>query len=264
MADSAAKTGLSNAASGSDRAGAGKPSIVPDTIAGMEAVRDYAERNDASTLPKVSDREDLTDVDAVGPNDAASSVPESKTKTVDVPTGGRRKVRRRKVRRRVAVPQLLEATRTSDDPAQEVRFRVFVIDTGWNEVAHKVLRKQIPMFDRLMGDPPIYWLDRKTSVALLRKHRELIGSDPVLCVHDLRAVERRGSLGVHGLRLHLGLLRSEDALTRALQMVIHFLARHVASDNFEAEVRSRLQLEGLRGAIAIMAGGAPHNDLLKV
>ncbi len=69
---------------------------------------------------------------------------------------------------------------------------------------------------------------------------------------------------MHGLRLHLGLLRSEDALTRALQMVIHFLARHKASDNFEAEVHSRLQLEGLRGAVAIMAGSTPHNDLLKI
>jgi len=97
MADSAAKTGLSNATSGSDHAGAGKPSIVPDTIAGMEAVRDYAERNAASTLPKVSDREDLTDMDAVGPNDAASSVRESSAKTVDVPMGGKKKVRRRGV-----------------------------------------------------------------------------------------------------------------------------------------------------------------------
>jgi hypothetical protein len=257
MADSAAKTGLSNAASGSDHAGAGEPSIAPDTIAGMETVS--AERNDASTLPNVSDQEDLSHADAVGPSDAASGVRESSTKTVDVPVGGKKKVRRG-----VAVPQLLEATPTSDDPGQEVRFRVFVIDTGWNEVAHKVLRKQIPMFDRLVGDTPTYWLDRKTSVALLRKHRELIGCDPILCVHDLRAVKRWGSLGVHGLRLHLGLLRSEDALTRALQMVIHFLARHEASDNFEAEVRSRLQLEGLKGAVAIMAGGTPHNDLLKV
>jgi hypothetical protein len=259
MADSAAKTGLSNAASGSAHAGADEPSIVPDTIAGMEAVRDYAERNDASTLPNVS-LEDLTDVDAVGPSDAAGTVQERSAETVDVPMGGKKRVRRRGV----AVPQLLEATRTSGDPGQEARFRVFVIDTGWNEVAHKVLRKQIPMFDRLIGDTPTYWLDRKTSVALLRKHRELIGSDPILCVHDLRAVKRRGSLGVHGLRLHLGLLRSEDALTRALQMVVHFLARHEASDNFEAEVRSRLQLEGLRGAVAIMSGGTPHNDLLKV
>jgi hypothetical protein len=223
MADSAAEAGLSNAASGSDRAGA------------------------------------ATDVDAVGPNDDASSVRVGKPKTVDVPTGGKKKVRRG-----VAVPQLLEAARTSGDAVQEARFRVFVIDTGWNEVAHKVLRKQIPMFDTLTGVTPTYWLNRKTSVALLGKHRELIGHDPILCVHDLRAVNRRGSLGVHGLRLHLGLLRTEDALTRALQMLIHFLARHEASDNFEAEVRSRLQLEGLKGAVAIMAGGTPHNDLLKV
>jgi hypothetical protein len=166
--------------------------------------------------------------------------------------------------RGVAVPQLLEATRTSDDAAQEARFRVFVIDTGWNEAAHKVLRKQIPMFDTLVGDTPTYWLNRKTSVALLGQHRELIGHDPIVCVHDLRAVKRRGTLGVHGLRLHLGLLRTEDALTRALQMLIHFLARHEASANFEAEVRSRLQLEGLKGAVAIMAGSEPHNDLLKV
>jgi hypothetical protein len=223
MADSAAETGLSNAASSSNHAGV------------------------------------ATDVDAVGPNDAASSVREGQPKTVDVPKGGKRKIRRG-----VAVPQLLEAARTSGDAVQEARFRVFVIDTGWNEVAHKVLRKQIPMFDTLIGDTPTYWLNRKTSVALLGKHRELIGHDPIVCVHDVRAVKRPGSLGVHGLRLHLGLLRTEDALTRALQMLIHFLARHEASDNFEAEVRSRLQLEGLKGAVAIMAGGTPHNDLLKV
>ena len=177
-----------------------------------------------------------------------------------VATGGKKKTNRG-----VAVPELLEAAGASSEPEPEARFRVFVIDTGWNEAAHKVLRKQIPLFDTLTGHTPTYWLDRKTSVAILHKHRELIGRDPILCVHDLGTVKRsRGGLGVHGLRLHLGLLRSEDALTRALQMVIHFLARHEASDNFEAEVHSRLQLEGLRGAVAIMAGSTPHNDLLKV
>jgi hypothetical protein len=63
MADSAAETGLSNAASGSDHAGV------------------------------------ATDVDAVGPNDAASSVREGEPKTVDVPMR-----RKRKVPRGVAVP----------------------------------------------------------------------------------------------------------------------------------------------------------------
>jgi hypothetical protein len=150
------------------------------------------------------------------------------------------------------------------EPGSASQFRVFVIDTGWNEVAHKVLRKQIPLFDTLIGDAPICWLDRPTSVTLLRKHRELIGCDPIVCVHDLRAVKRRGTLGVHGLRLHLRLLRNEDALTRALQMVMRFLARDQVSNNFEAEVRSRLQLEALKCAIAIMAGNTPHNDFLKM
>jgi len=195
-----------------------------------------------------------------GLSDASPSLGnESSPGTVDVPVGGKKKANRG-----VAVPALLEAARTSSEAAAEARFRVFVIDTGWNEVAHRVLRKQIPLFDTLTGNTPTYWLDRKTSVALLRKHRELIGRDPILCVQDLRAVKRQDTTGVRGLRLHLGLLRSEDALTRALQMLIHFLARHEASDNFEAEVRSRMQLEGLKGAAAIMAGSTPHNDLLKI
>jgi len=196
--------------------------------------------------------------------DERPTVPETSAGTEAVgdeaPASGKKKTNRG-----VAVPELLDAARGSSEPESEARFRVFVIDTGWNEAAHRVLRKQIPLFDTLIGHTPTYWLDRKTSVAVLRKHRELIGRDPILCVHDLRTVKSsRGGLGVHGLRLHLGLLRSEDALTRALQMVIHFLARHEASDNFEAEVHNRLQLEGLRGAVAIMAGSTPHNDLLKV
>jgi hypothetical protein len=188
----------------------------------------------------------------------ASADPAARPTASRSPWGGKKKIKR------VSVPALLEAARTSSEPGQETRFRVFVIDTGWNETAHRVLRKQIPLFDTLTGDTPTYWLDRRTSVALLRKHRELIGRDPILCVHDLRAIKRPGTLGVHGLRLHLGLLRSEDALTRALQMLVHFLARHEVSSNFEAEVRSRLQLEGLKGAIAIIAGNTPHNDLLKI
>ncbi len=193
------------------------------------------------------------------PDDALAGQPAPGSPAGSAPRGGKKKIRRG-----VAVPALLEAAATSNEPGQETRFQVFVIDTGWNETAHRVLRKQIPLFDTLTGNTPTYWLNRATSVALLRRHRELIGRDPIVCVHDLRAIKRPGTLGVHGLRLHLGLLRSEDALTRALQMLVHFLARHEVSSNFEAEVQSRLQLEGLRGAIAIMAGTSPHNDLLKL
>jgi hypothetical protein len=227
--------------------------FAPETAPGVDRSAESAGADAAGALPDEAAGDTADEPNAAPADDRAGQ-----------PASGPAPGGKKRTRRGVAVPALLEATRTSGEPGPETRFRVFVIDTGWNETAHRVLRKQIPLFDTLIGDTPTYWLDRRTSVALLRKHRELIGRDPILCVHDLRAVKRRGTLGVHGLRLHLGLLRSEDALTRALQMVLHFLARHEESSNFEAEVHSRLQLEGLRGAIAIMAGSTPHNDLLKI
>jgi hypothetical protein len=216
------------------------------------------EADDASALPDEAVHE-VAGRSRPAPDDAVTDKPADPLRDGRVPSGGKKKIRHG-----VAVPELLEAAGTSGDPNQEKRFQVFIIDTGWNETAHRVLRKQIPLFDTLTGDTPTYWLDRRTSVALLRKHSDLIGRDPIICVHDMRAVKRPGTLGVHGLRLHLGLLRSEDALTRALQMVVHFMARHEVTSNFEAEVHSRLQLEGLKGAIAIIAGNTPHNDLLKI
>jgi hypothetical protein len=233
------------------------PAATADTQAAGAAP--HAEAGEASLAPEPAPAVPEDDTAGAVPDTADEAPGDSRAGRQDAAPGGKKKLRRG-----VAVPALLEAARTASEPRPEARFRVFVIDTGWNETAHRVLRKQIPLFDTLIGDTPTYWLNRPASVALLRKHRELIGRDPILCVHDLQAVKRRGTLGVHGLRLHLGLLRSEDALTRALQMVMHFLARHEASGDFEAEVRSRLRLEGLKGAVAIIAGNTPHNDLLKV
>jgi hypothetical protein len=259
MAESATETGSSDEVPGSEDAGGTGSSSTPQSNSTMAFAGEHIEREGPGTPANVSMRDDRGDPSAAGQNETQRRARKKQSTSAGIPKGGKKRMARG-----VAVPALLESVRTHSDPEQKPRFRVFVIDTGWNEAAHKVLRKQLPLFDTLTVDTPTYWLDRETSVALLRRHRELIGRDPILCVHDLQAVKRRGSLGVHGLRLHLGLLRSEYALTRALQMVIHFLARNEMTDNFEAQVRSRLQLEGLRGAVAIMAGATPHNDLLRV
>jgi hypothetical protein len=254
MTDPASDTGFAGPAPHLAHGGAGEASVASETTSGAERGGAMTGGDDAGALPGKAARDAAGEPDAVPDNSGAGRPPRGRA-----PWGGKKKPGRG-----VAVPELLEAAATLDEPGQETRFQVFVIDTGWNETAHRVLRKQIPLFDTLTGNTPTYWLNRATSVALLRKHRELIGRDPIVCVHDLRAIKRPGTLGVHGLRLHLGLLRSEDALTRALQMLVHFLARHEVSSNFEAEVHSRLQLEGLKGAIAIIAGNTPHNDLLKI
>ena len=145
------------------------------------------------------------------------------------------------------------------------RFRIFVIDSGWHTVALKAMRENLPLFHALTGDDPIYVLDQAMSVALLRRHQELIGQDPIICVHDIRKFEQTGGTdGVHGIRMHLGHLHTEQAVTGAMQMLAQFLIRHRMADDIEALVRTNLRREGIAGAIKIVAGGAAEHEFLGI
>ena len=145
------------------------------------------------------------------------------------------------------------------------RFRIFVIDSGWHTVALKAMRENLPLFHALTGDDPIYVLDQAMSVALLRRHQELIGQDPIICVHDIRKFEQTGGTdGVHGIRMHLGHLHTEQAVAGAMQMLVQFLIRHRMADDIEALVRTNLRREGIAGAIKIMAGGAAEHEFLGI
>jgi hypothetical protein len=145
------------------------------------------------------------------------------------------------------------------------RFRIFVIDSGWHSVAPKAMRENLPLFHALTGDDPIYVLDQAMSVALLRRHQELIGQDPIICVHDIRKFGQNGDTnGVRGIRMHLGHLHTEQAVTAAMQMLAQFLIRHRMADDIEALVRTNLRREGISGAIKIVAGGAAEHELLGI
>jgi len=146
--------------------------------------------------------------------------------------------------------------------ADEPRFRIFIIDTGWNRVAREVLQAHLSLFRDFMGSDPIYVLDRDMSLAILRRSRDLIGRDPIISVHDMRAIRHGRTGGVYGVRLHLGLMRDANKAKRALTMLVRFLARFRMSDDFEFQVRHRLRLEGVAGAITIIGGGTPHRMLL--
>jgi len=139
-------------------------------------------------------------------------------------------------------------------PARKARFRIFVIDTGWNSVARKVLQENLDLIHEFNDEEEVYFLDRGQSIALLRQHCRLIGHDPIISVHDLLAVHRRRVHHVHGFRLHLGLLRQEDQALRALQMFARFLSMNRSAKDLEKVVRENLHRQGLAGAIEIVGG----------
>ncbi|ARN79834.1 hypothetical protein [Methylocystis bryophila] len=137
---------------------------------------------------------------------------------------------------------------------KNARFRIYVIDTGWNSVARKALRENLDLIREFNDEEEVYFLDRGQSIALLRRHSRLIGHDPIISVHDLQAIHRRRVHHVHGFRLHLGLLRQEDQALRALQMFARFLQMNRSAKDLEKVVRANLHRQGLAGAIEIVGG----------
>lgn len=146
------------------------------------------------------------------------------------------------------------------DRREDSRFRMFVIDTDRNLVASKVLRENFALLLDINANDPAYYLDRDTSVDLLRQHTKLTGRDPIIIVQDMHPVSQSG--GAHGFRVHLGLLHKEREVLHALQMFARFMRKNNAAKNLDIEAREKLVREGFPGAIEII-GGHPKKTLPK-
>jgi hypothetical protein len=142
-----------------------------------------------------------------------------------------------------------------DPRIENSRFRIFVIDSGWNHPASKVLNENFDLIHALTDEDPIYVLDKDKSIELLRKNKGLIGHDPIIAVHDVTA---RGIKKHLGFRLHLGLLDDETQCLASLKMFSRFINTHRQSRDLEADVRRKLHKQGVSGAIEIVGGAAHH------
>jgi hypothetical protein len=144
-----------------------------------------------------------------------------------------------------------QLSRETDEPSAAARFHIFIVDSGWNSAAHRVLVENFALIRKLQQDDPIYVLSREQSIEFMRRHGSRIGRDPIIAVHDVDAMDRGGTTSFHGFRLSLGLLRTpQQALL--VQAFARFLVTHRRSTDLEAVIRSELRLEGLAGAIEII------------
>ena len=145
--------------------------------------------------------------------------------------------------------------------ARDPRFHIFVIDTGWNCAASKVLHDHIDVITHLNIDDELYVLDRATSIALLRHYPLQVGRDPTIAVHDLKPRHRHRIKHTHGFRMHLGILDEETQVLGALKMFARFLITHRNAADIDLLVRQDLQRQGFAGAIQII-GGHDHQKLI--
>jgi hypothetical protein len=143
-------------------------------------------------------------------------------------------------------------------PSGPPRFRIFIIDSGWNTVVRRALRHNFALIRRLHKEDPIYLLSRKKSRDFIHRHWSLIGRDPIIAVHDLEAIEQHGSDGFHGFHLHLGILRTPRQALTALQAFARFLRTHRQSADIETDIRSELRREGILGSFEILLHKVPR------
>jgi hypothetical protein len=153
---------------------------------------------------------------------------------------------------RPVAPRNVEIVPSTQQSPGAPRFRIFIIDSGWNSPAHKVLRENFGLIRDLQKDDPIYVLSREQSIEFIRHHQDRIGREPLIAVHDLAAMSASGTSDFHGFRLHLGLMRTPQQALLALQNFTRFLSTHRQSTDLEAEIRTDLRREGLAGAIEII------------
>ena len=156
-----------------------------------------------------------------------------------------------------AVPAPISA---SEEPPAGSRFRIFIVDSGWNSPARRVLLENFALIRDLQKEDPIYVLNRERSIEFMRRHGSRIGRDPIIAVHDMQALGKGGTAGFHGFRLSLGLLRTPHQALMGLQAFARFLVEHRNSADLEADIRARLRREGFSGAIEI----AMHHEAREI
>jgi hypothetical protein len=216
------------------RAGVSPKSAAPPTAEGLRAPSDSRDET-LATIPAPVVEPPTTE------SASQQATPIEEGTIIELPAHVRKPLRPRKYK-----------------PSGTPRFRIFIIDSGWNSVVRRVLRHNFALIRRLHKEDPIYLLSRKKSTEFIHRHQSLIGRDPIIAVHDLVAMAWHGTAGFHGFHLHLGIQRTPREALVALQAFARFLATHRQSANLEADIRTALRREGIQGAVEILLQKVPR------
>ena len=96
----------------------------------------------------------------------------------------------------VIAPQ--PASRETEESPSAPRFRIFIIDSGWDSPGHKVLQENFVLLRDFQKEDPIYLLGKEKSIEYLSQHQERIGQDRIIAVHDLAAMGETAFSGAAG------------------------------------------------------------------
>jgi hypothetical protein len=137
-------------------------------------------------------------------------------------------------------------------PSTKKRFQLFVIDTGWQSEASKVVKENLPTMKAMLKNAEIFVLSEAQSREVLVTDPERVGTDPCIIFLDQAASGGQGATGYHGFRLSLGGIHSREKALAILKQFVNFAVTHQDCRDIERAVRSRLHKEGLTNSIEVL------------
>lgn len=137
------------------------------------------------------------------------------------------------------------------------RLDVYIVDSGWDSVAHRVLNRSLDLFKSYLRIHNLYILSTEQSVQLLTEHSDLLGKDPVILVVDPLARALNNPSG-YGARVVLGLIEDEHRVEWLIKMFLRVVNTHIKTLDIAHTFREHNHKEGVKGAVEIIVESFGH------
>lgn len=132
-----------------------------------------------------------------------------------------------------------------------LRLDIYVIDSGWDSVPHRVLCNSLDLIKNYLTNHNLYVLSPDQSTKLLSSHPELIERDPILMVVDPLALKLNNAHG-YGARLVLGQIYDESRIEWLIRMFLRVVNTHTETLDIAHTFQRYNYREGVKGAIEIV------------
>ena len=151
-----------------------------------------------------------------------------------------------------------EAKKAAENIEAKSRLDIYIIDSGWDSLAHHVLHRFLDLFKAYLTEHNVYMLSPEQSVAFLKQHPGLIGKDPIIAIVDDLARKLNNPYGF-GTRLELGAVNDPLRLEQLLKMFLQVVNDRKSILDIAYTFRELNHKEGVKGALDIVMESFGHH-----
>ena len=139
----------------------------------------------------------------------------------------------------------------SHEIESDLRLDIYIIDSGWESLAHTYLASVIDLFKAYLTEHNLYILSPEQSIAFLKEHPHYIGRDPIIAVVDKIARTLNNPEGF-GAQLELGLIEDPHRIEELIKMFVRIVNNKDRILEIAHAFRKYNHKEGIKGALDIV------------